>query len=275
MKRCPKCGTSFPDEANFCPKDAGRLVMDDGAGAAATGRSDLVGGRFKLGLAIGGGWTGQVHEAEDTQEGNQPCVLKLVDAAVFPTPLMLQRTERELKQLERLDAPGVARIIAHGREGEQMWVASELVHGTPLHDLIASQGPQPLDRATSIVLAIGRALSESAKAGVIHRDLAPKNVMVVDDGVKLINFGVPVPGDGEVQGVPEFVSPEQVDGKPVDQRSNIYSLGAIYYYLLTGQPPFTGERQAVLELHRSGTPHAPSQLAAVPPLVEAVVMKAL
>ena len=274
MKRCPKCGNQFPDEANFCPADAGRLVPDEGPGPGSGPTDGRVGKRFALGDRIGGGWTGEVYRANDTTTG-QDCAVKLVDPKVFPSPLMLQRTERELTQLERLDASGVAKVIAHGKDGAQLWIASELLEGKSLHELVSQHGPAPLPRASEYVLAIGRALGEAAKAGVVHRDLSPKNVLIVGEEVKLINFGVPVPGIGEAQGVPEYVSPEQVDGKPVDQRSSIYSLGAIYYFLLTGRPPFAGDAQTVLEQVRSSVPAPPSSLAQVPPAVDELVLKAL
>lgn len=274
MKRCPKCGNQFPDEANFCPADAGRLVPDEGAGPGSGPVDGRVGKRFVLGDRIGGGLTGEVYRANDSTTG-QDCAVKLVDPKVFPSPLMLQRTERELTQLERLDAPGVAKVIAHGKDGAQLWIASELLEGASLHDLVAQHGPAPLPRATEYVLAIGRALGEAAKAGVVHHDLSPKNVLIVGDQVKLINFGVPVPGIGSAAGVPEYVSPEQVDGKPVDQRSSIYSLGAIYYFLLTGRPPFSGDAQTVLEQVRSSVPAPPSSLVQLPPAVDELVMKAL
>ena len=116
-------------------------------------------------------------------------------------------------------------------------------------------GPLPLDRATKIVHDVGVALAEAAKLGVIHRDVAPKNVLVGDqDEVHVINFGVAVPSTPSVRGIPEFVAPEQVDGKPVDQRSNIYSLGAMLYALVAGKPPFEGEAEAVHNAHQHVAP---------------------
>src|SRR5688500_14460068 len=100
MKRCPKCNNSFPDEANFCPVDAARLEPIVAAPAPTDG---LLGGRFQLGERLGGGRTGEVHAARDTSSG-RPCVVKLVAENVFPSPLLAQRTERELKQLETLDS---------------------------------------------------------------------------------------------------------------------------------------------------------------------------
>src|SRR5688500_7600162 len=124
MKRCPNCGTDYPDEANFCPLDAGRLVVATTPGpavvpAARSSAPGLLGGRFQLGPRIAGRRTGEIFEAIDTTSG-LPCVVKLVFGEVFPTPLLRQRTERELKQLERVRAATVAHVLGHGKEGEQL-----------------------------------------------------------------------------------------------------------------------------------------------------------
>jgi len=111
---------------------------------------------------------------------------------------------------------------------------------------------------------------------VVHRDLAPKNILFAGDQIKLINFSLPVPTNDRVPGVAEFVAPEQVDGKPVDQRSNLYSLGALYYYVLTGQTPHVGATpDEVHRAHANATIKTPSSLAPVPAPVEAVIMRAL
>ncbi|RMH38925.1 MAG: serine/threonine protein kinase, partial [Deltaproteobacteria bacterium] len=276
MKRCPNpaCASmQFPDEANFCPSCAQRLVPAED-GAASDAGDDRLGGRFVLGPRIGGHRTGEIYAATDTQTQAE-CVVKFVHDAVFPTPLLRQRSERELKQLERVQAATVARVLAHGKRGDQLWVAVEKVDGQPLKALV-SQGVLPVERARAILLAIGDALSEAAKVGVIHRDVSPKNVLVgPGDAVKVINFGIPTPLKDKVQGEPEFLSPEQVEGKPVDQRSNIYSLGAIFYYMLVGQPPYIGDADAVMQAHLQGDLVPPSQRGTVPPAVEAIIVKAL
>ncbi len=143
-------------------------------------------------------------------------------------------------------------------------LADHLDEVQTLGEAVGARGAMPVDKAAKLIEIIGEALIEAAQVGVVHRDLAPKNIVFAGDDVKLINFSLPVPGD-KVPGVPEFVAPEQHEGKPVDQRSNLYSLGALYYYVLTGQPP-----QA-----ENGAIRPPSQLAAVPPPVEAVIVRAL
>jgi serine/threonine protein kinase len=262
MKRCPNCGREFPDDANFCPADAGRLEADAGdthrgvppvAGTTAPPPvqvvDDALGGRFDLGPQLGGGLTGEVFQARDRQSP-QACAVKVVHSRVFPNPLLLQRAERELKQLERVQLAEVTRVLGHGRRGEQLWIAMELVDAVPLDRLVAQSGPMPAARACSLVRSIAQGLAEVAKQGVIHRDLAPKNVLIgAADSVKIINFSIAVPFSDKVQGVPEFLSPEQIDGKPADQRSSIYSLGALLYFAVTGRPPFTGDPQAVHQAH--------------------------
>src|SRR5262249_28631834 len=195
--------------------------------------------------------------------------VKLIASAVFPTPLVAQRTERELKQLTKVSSDRVAKIVDVGRVpgssgADRMYVAMELVSGTPLAELIAANGPMPIDVALRLGVEIGEALAEAAKLGVIHRDVSPKNILVLDDErgplrrVKLINFGIPTPVTEKVLGVAEFLSPEQAEGKPVDQRSNIYSLGALLYFMVSGAPPFTGEVDAV---RRQQTQTPPAALA--------------
>src|SRR5690606_38631975 len=135
------------------------------------------------------------------------------------------------KQLERLETPGIARVLAHGRDGEVLWIACELVTGRrSLHEVVFDDGPMELKRASALVLKIGTALADAAKVCVIHRDLAPKNILLgPGDAIKIINFGVAAPTVAKLAGVPEFMAPEMVEGKLVDQRANIYSLGAVFY----------------------------------------------
>jgi hypothetical protein len=274
MKLCPKCQKQFSDDANFCPVDAARLVPFE-AQAQAT---DSLTSRFEVGARVGGRRTGAVHRAIDKTTG-KPCVVKLVAPPVVALSGVAQRIERELKQLERVQSAGVAHVIASGKRpgpSEEWWVASELIEGAQtLADAIAARGPIGGGVAANLIEVIGEALIEAAQVGVVHRDLAPKNVLFGGQEVKLINFSLPVPTSDRVPGVPEFVAPEQVEGRPVDQRSNLYSLGALYYFVLTGRPVFMGSPDEVYRAHTSGAIRPPSQLAPVPAPVEALILRAL
>ncbi|CAN5914307.1 hypothetical protein BH11MYX2_BH11MYX2_08810 [soil metagenome] len=272
MKLCPKCQKQFSNDANFCPVDAARLIPLDAAPAAG---SDTLTARFDVGDRIGGSRTGAVHRGREKQ-GGLAVALKLVAPAVVALPGVAQRLERELKQLERVQSAGVAKLLASGKRGDETWVATELIEGAvTLADAINARGPIPLDQAAHLIEVIGEALIEAAHVGVVHRDLAPKNVLFAGGDIKLINFSLPVPTSEKVPGVPEFVAPEQVDGKAVDQRSNLYNLCAIYYYVLTGQAVHAGSPDEVHRAHVNGAIRTPSSLAPVPANVEAVIMRAL
>ncbi len=291
MKRCPVCKTVFPDDANFCPMDAKHLEEVPAATVASpatpsldlpTMQARLVGGRFQVGPQIGGRRTGEVFSAEDITTG-QACAVKIVSPAVFPTPLVAQRTERELKQLMKVVSDRITRVIEVGKQGDRLYVAMELVSGVTLAEILAGQGPIPPDQAARLAVEVGEGLAEAAKLGVIHRDVSPKNIVVVADArgtrrVKLLNFGIPTPVTEKVLGVPEFLSPELAEGKPVDQRSNIYSMGALLYTMLTGAPPFSGTPLEVLRQQSQGAPTPPSQRApghGISTELERLIMKAL
>ncbi|HEU4615762.1 MAG TPA: serine/threonine-protein kinase, partial [Kofleriaceae bacterium] len=271
MKLCPKCQKQFSDDANFCPVDAARLVPLE---AQAAGTDSLT-ARFDLGARLGGTRTGAVHQATDKTTG-AACVVKLVSPAVVALAGVAQRLERELKQLERVKSVGVCHVLASGKRGDEYWVATELLDGAQtLSEAITARGPIPPEQAADLIEVIGEALIEAAQVGVVHRDLAPKNILFAGSDVKLINFSLPVPTTDRIPGVPEFVAPEQVDGRPVDQRSNLYSLGALYYYVLTGQTVFAGSPEEVHRQHQTGAIKPPSQLVPIAQPLEAVIMRAL
>ncbi|HEX4422297.1 MAG TPA: protein kinase, partial [Kofleriaceae bacterium] len=255
-----------------------RLVPLDGAvpggpgGPGDGGADDSIAARFQLGDRLGGGRTGEVRRAADSSTG-QRVALKVIAPAVVALPGLAPRLERELKQLERVHSAGVAKVVASGKRGDEPWIALELLaDAQTLAEAIAARGPIPIDQAAHLIEVIGEALIEAAQVGVVHRDLAPKNILFAGDEIKLINFSLPVPpaggadGADKVAGVAEFVAPEQHDGKPVDQRSNLYSLGALYYYVLTGQ---------TVQHDDAGAIKPPSGLASVPGGVEAIILRAL
>ncbi|HEX3697378.1 MAG TPA: serine/threonine-protein kinase [Polyangia bacterium] len=204
--------------------------------------------RYQRQTRIGGTRGGEVWKATDTQTGGE-VAYKLVAAGVLPTPTSVERALRELKQLTRAQNPHIARVLDFGKSADgRVFVVSELLAATPLDQVVRQGGPLPLERAKKISAQIGEALLEGQKVGVIHHDLAAKNILVAaNDDVRVINFPTPRPLSETVFGVADYVSPEQAEGKLVDQRSNTYNLGAILMLMLTGEPPFTGpDEQAVL-----------------------------
>jgi hypothetical protein len=275
MKACPNCHSKYPDDANFCPQET--CATPEGPRRLASVAAEPP-PRFQLTSRLGGGHSGEVWLARDTQ-GNDDVAYKLVAPAALPTSAAVERAQRELKQLQRAQNAHIARVIDFGRSGDgRVFVVTELINGQPLDQLVRGAGPLAVDRAKKIVAHIGEALLEGQKVGVVHHDLSAKNILVgSNDEVKVINFVTPWPVTDTIFGVPEYLSPEQAEGKLVDQRSNTYSLGAILQLMLTGQPPASGaDVQAVLQqiLHGEVTP--PSRLRqGLTPEIDRVVLKAM
>jgi serine/threonine-protein kinase len=275
MKACPNCHSKYPDDANFCPQET--CATPEGPRRLTPVPAEPA-ARFQLTSKLGGGRSGEVWVARDAQTGND-VAYKLVTPEVLPTPAAFERAQRELKQLQRAQNAHLAVIVDFGRSGDgRLFVASELVGGKALGDLVRETGPLPVERAKKIVSQIGEALLEGQKVGVVHHDLSSKNVFVgANDDVKVINFVTPWPITDTIFGVPEYLSPEQAEGKLVDQRSNTYSLGALFLLMLTGQPPVAGADTAtILARVREGAVTPPSQLRqGLTPEIDRVILKAM
>jgi len=274
MKLCATCQNKYPDDANFCPRA-------ECAGPAGPQRLLPIEApsRYVPVSKLGGGSSGEVWQATDSQTGTA-VAYKVVAAQVLATPVSVDRTLRELRQLQRAGSSRIVKVLDFGKTPDgRVFVASELTEGEPLDQVVARTGPLSLDRAKRVVAQIGEALLDAQKVGVIHRDLSAKNVLVSrDDDARLINFAVPRPLTETLFGVPEFMSPEQAEGKLIDQRSNTYSLGALLYLMLTGQPPFIGATpQGTLDAVLKGelTPPSIKRGEGLTTEVDRVVLKAL
>jgi hypothetical protein len=257
MKTCPICKSKYPEDANFCPQET--CASADGPQRLAS-VPEAPEPRFKPIERIGGSSTGEVWRARDGQTGTE-VALKLVNPAALGSAATQARAEREFKQLMRVSSPRVATIVDCGKlPDERLFVAMELFPCESLASVLRS-GPVDLETAKAMIGQVGQALLEAQKAGLVHRDVSPENVLVGPNGdVKVINFPLAAPVTDKVAGDPAYVSPEQAQGKPADQRSNTYSLAAIFYHLLTGEPPFQAPTpQAVLDMHVSSPLLPPSQ----------------
>jgi eukaryotic-like serine/threonine-protein kinase len=211
-------------------------------------------GQYRLTRRLGVGGMGEVYLAEHTLL-RRPCAVKLIRAGVGEEK-QIARFEREVQATAGLTHPNTVEIYDYGRaEDGTFYYAMEYLPGLTLDQLVAEYGPLSPARAVHLLRQVCGALGEAHAAGLIHRDIKPANIIVcsrggVHDVVKLVDFGLvreidPVPGaggltqDGAIAGTPEFISPEQAEGIPeLDGRSDIYSLGAVAYFLLTGRPPF-------------------------------------
>ncbi len=222
----------------------------------------------------------------------QPSLNRYVALKVLPDYLaqdeqFVMRFEQEARAAAALRHPNIMVIYDVGQEGATHYIAAEYLEGATLSQTITAQrGPLPLPRIVNIINQLASALDFAHARGLVHRDIKPSNAFIgADDHVTLMDFGIAKALQGGAQmtrtgtmvGTPEYMSPEQAEGRPVDRRSDIYSLGVMLYQLLTGRVPFQAETPtAVLLAHVMQLPQPPTQLNPnIPPAVEAVVMRSL
>lgn len=205
------------------------------------------------GLAARSGMA-SIFRGTDTRDG-RAVAIKIPHAEMEADPVLYDRFKREEEIGKKLNHPGVVRVL-NDEERSRRYMVLEWVDGRLLRQILNGQKPLPPERAIRIALALCKALDYIHSQGVVHRDLKPENIMVgPDDQVKLIDFGIAANAGSrrltfakltEAMGTPDYISPEQVKGKRGDARSDIYSLGVMFYEMLTGKVPFTGPNPFVI-----------------------------
>jgi serine/threonine protein kinase len=224
----------------------------------------------------------------------RPCAIKLIHPDRAGDPRVLARFEREVQMTARLSHWNTVEIFDYGRTDDgTFFYVMEYLPGLSLEDLLERHGPAPADRVIHLLRQTCQGLREAHEVGLIHRDIKPGNVFVAQRGglydvVKLLDFGLVKPVDenpsarlsqeGGISGTPLFMSPEQARGLgDLDARSDIYSLGAVGYALLTGRPPFAGTNPLdVMIAHVRDEVVRPSQIQAdVPADLECVILRCL
>ncbi len=217
--------------------------------AVAVGPDEWLGrtlGKYRLTSRLGQGGMGVVYEAFDTLFRRRVAV-KLLPQALSADPALLQRFLLEARSASRLKHPNIAATLDVDQREGVYFIVMELVQGFAAQELLRYRGPFPWPVAAWIAAQVCRGLTEAHTAGLIHRDIKPANILLSHDGsVKLADFGLAKVSDqtsavtdpGNVLGTPHYMSPEQCRAEPVDDGSDLYSLGATFYALLTGKPPF-------------------------------------
>jgi serine/threonine-protein kinase len=256
MKFCTACGSEYGDEVLFCNRDGTPLRPSGGVTADLVGQ--VVADRYHIQKKLGEGGMGQVYLAEHVKMGRR-CAIKIMSPAMMKDPDAISRFNREAANASRIGHPNVCAIYDFGETPEGLiYLAMEFIEGRALNGILDELGTLPLARAASIITQCADALQVAHDLGIVHRDLKPDNIMVITargkDTVKVVDFGIAkaVGADGGAQkvtktgfvvGTPEYMSPEQLAGDPVDGRSDLYSLALVFYRMLTGGSPFPADSQ--------------------------------
>jgi len=226
--------------------------------------------RYRVQRLLGKGGMGAVYLAEDEVLGELVALKVISSAWAADEAAMIARFRREAAAARKVSSPSVIRIhdLGEARPG-LLYLSMEYFAGRTLAEVIAQRGIVPMKDVQDILQQIGAGLEAAHAVGVVHRDLKPSNVLVGERGaVKIIDFGLATTavGDGltatgAILGTPHYMAPEQVRGKPVDARTDIYALGALAYHLVTGRPPFGGDNAIAIGFaHLSETPAPACQL---------------
>ena len=243
-------------------------------------------GRYEIIGELGQGAMGFVYKAKD------PLIDRIVAVKTINLGLALDYKEeyegrfyQEAKAAGRLSHPNIVTVYDVGKSGDVAYIAMEFLQGRELRDILDEKVHLPIDQVLDIVIQVLRGLAYAHEHGIVHRDIKPSNIMVVRDGlVKITDFGIARMESssvrtqtGMVLGSPKYMSPEQVLGKSIDQRSDIFSAGVMLYEMLTGRPPFIGDTiNAVMHQTINVAPPPPSTLnREVPVILNFIVAKAL
>lgn len=281
MKVCPVCAKEYSDTTTLCTVDGTVLQSPDDPLLGQT-----LAEKYRVEKLIKRGGMGAVYRGKHVLM-DKTVAIKVLRPSLAGDDVVVARFSREAKAASRISHPHAVSVTDFGEaENGVVFLVMEYLDGRTLKDVIRSEGPMSLDRATEIVRQISGALDAAHQQGVVHRDLKSDNVMLSQtnggDWAKVLDFGIAKIQEPEgvrdhditaanlVIGTPQYMSPEQCSQTgPIDARSDIYSLGVILYEMLSGRVPFTGESPTVIMMKQVQDP-PPSILAARPDLPQEI-----
>ena len=275
--KCPKCQIDNPTESKFCSECGTKMgfsreeievteTIESPKEELTTGATFA--GRYQIIEELGRGGMGRVYKVLDT-EVNEKVALKLIKPEIAAHKKTIERFRNEMKFARKIRHKHVCQMYDLSKEEGNYYITMEYVSGDDLKGMIRRMGRFSAGQAITITKQVCEGLSEAHKLGVVHRDLKPQNIMIDQDGnARIMDFGIArsmegksITGAGVMIGTPDYMSPEQVDGKETDQRSDIYSLGIILYEMVTGQTPFEGDTPFTIGVkHKSEAPKNPKEL---------------
>ena len=254
IKSCPVCGTQYDANQKFCPNDGSPLQSSDPTDALV---GQLIADRYRIISTLGEGGMGRVYLADQVRMGRK-VALKMISPAMASTEAAVARFNREAANASQINHPNVVQVYDFGEGPDRtLYLAMEYVEGETLAALVKRRGALTVRRAATLTKQVADALSAAHHRGIVHRDLKPENIIVSQqyDGtecVKVVDFGIAKtvqsdgtdPGSGQnlttvgvAVGTPEYMSPEQLAGEKLDGRSDLYSLGLVFFHLLTADLP--------------------------------------
>src|SRR5215472_13759232 len=258
---------------------------------------DILNGQFQILQKIGSGGMGAVYKALQP-EMNRMVGVKILHPKLANRKDLVSRFRREARAMSQLTHPNTVKVFLYGElDDGSLYIVMEFLEGKNLNQTVRAEGPFPVERALPVLIQVCGALDEAHKAGIIHRDLKPENIFLVQsaglkDYPKVLDFGLAKVGErqmrpgsviltqeGMVFGTPEFMSPEQAQGRALTPGSDVYSLAVILYEVLTSKLPFDAKNAMdYIQLHVTGRPVPLNQRVpgkTFPPLLEQVIHRAL
>ena len=225
-------------------------------------------GGYKVASKLGQGGMGAVYLAQDTKLSREIALKVLPESVVGDNQRLVERFLREARAASRIQHKNIVQVYGMGKDDGLHWIAMEVVRGGSVSGLIRSQQEISVETCLRIIRETAEGLYAAEQKNVIHRDIKPSNILLDEEGhPKIADFGLAkslgVDSDltysGQVLGTPHFMSPEQCEGETVDSRADIYSLGATFYYLVTGRYPFIGETALSVMLKHKTEPIVPPE----------------
>ena len=276
--KCPKCQTDNPGDSKFCKECSTPLPSSEKPQISVTqtlettpfelARGTIFAGRYEIIEELGAGGMGKVYRAFD-KKLQEEVALKLIRSEIGADRKTIERFHNEIKIARKISHKNVCRMHDLHEEGKALYLTMEYVPGEDLRSLIRRTKVLAAGTAVSIARQVAEGLREAHILGVVHRDLKPGNIMIDKDGnAKIMDFGIArsllgagITAEGAIIGTPEYMSPEQVEGKEADQRADIYALGIILFEMLTGRVPFEGDTPfSIANKHKSEPPPIPKKL---------------
>jgi serine/threonine protein kinase len=286
MKYCPICDQSYPDNLDVCDVDGATLRFKSGKQDSLIGK--VIKGRYRVIQKLGEGGMGTVYLAEQVAVSRK-VALKWLHSDYARDEEFVRRFRQEAKLAAALNHRNVVTIFDFDQaDDDSLYIVMEYVDGTNLADVLR-EGPIEIRRALRMAVQIAEGLAAAHRAGVIHRDVKPENVMVVgrEEDIKLMDFGISRLRDtagasrltrsGTIMGTPAYMAPEQIEGSEVSDRTDIYAFGIVLYEMLSGAVPFQAKTPGAILVKHLQENAAPLRKIRreVPALVERVVTQAL